>query len=287
MNKPYSRASFAAALLLAVTMAQATDAQNHAAIKIAPGGVVNIVNNSGSVTLHPGGSQQVIVNATTHSDKIEVDSNGTPDGKRVEIRTHSLTQQKLSADESKVDYDITIPAGVAVTVSTAAAPITVENLNSDLSLSSDMGRITVKNAANSYIRVRSVAAPVVLTNITGSNVEVTSSSGALQLESVYGPKVKIGTTSGDIGYRGDCSGGGAYSMITHSGAIDVTLPENASVDLTARSVTGSVENDFPLQQKSHPTFVPSPGRSLVGTSHSGSSSVELQSFSGRIRVKKQ
>jgi DUF4097 and DUF4098 domain-containing protein YvlB len=283
----YSRVSLAAVFLLAATIVQANDAQNHATIKIVPGGVVNIVNNSGSVTLHPGGSQQVIVNATTHSDKTEVDSNGTPDGKRVEIRTHSLSQQKLSADESKVDYDITIPAGVSVTVSTAAAPITVENLNSDLSLSSDMGRIAVKNAANTYIHVRSVAAPVVLTNITGGNVEVTSSSGAVQLENVSGPKVKIGTTSGDISYRGDCSGGGAYSMITHSGAIDVTLPENASVDLTARSVTGSAENDFPLQQKSHTTFVPSPGRSLVGTSNSGSSSVELQSFSGRIRVKKQ
>lgn len=286
MKKPGSRAIFAAVLLLAVTIAQAGDSQNHVAIKVAPDGAVNIVNNSGSVTLHSGSIQQVVVNATTHSDKIEVDSNGTPDGKRVEIRTHALVQ-RLSADESKVDYDITIPAGVSVTVSTAVAPITVESLNSDLSLSSDMGRIMVKNVANTYIRVRSITAPVVLTNITGGNVEVISSSGAVQLESVSGPKVKIGTTSGDISYRGDCSGGGAYSMTTHSGAIDMTLPENASVDLTARSLTGSAENDFPLQQKSHPTFVPSPGRSLIGTSNSGSSSVELQSFSGRIRVKKQ
>lgn len=286
MKKVGSRAIFAVVLLLAGTIAQAGDSRNHAAIKVVSGGVVNIVNNSGSVTLHSGSIQQVVVNATTHSDKVEVDSNGTPDGKRVEIRTHVLSQ-RLSADESKVDYDITVPAGVAVTVSTAAAPITVESLNSDLSLSSDIGRITVKNVANTYIRVRSITAPVVLTNITGGNVEVTSSSGAVQLESVSGPRITIGTSSGDISYRGDCSGGGAYSMTTHSGAINVTLPENASVDLTARSLTGSAENDFPLQQKSHPTFAPSPGRSLVGTSNSGSSSVELQSFSGRIRVKKQ
>jgi hypothetical protein len=42
-----------------------------------------------------------------------------------------------------------------------------------------------------------------------------------------------------------------------------------------------------LQQKSHNSFVPMQGRSFAGTSNSGSSSVELQSFSGKIRVKKQ
>ncbi len=285
-RRSYSTAIFAVLATL-ISISSASDSQNHVKIKIAPGGVVNIVNNSGSVTIHPGDGQQVVVNATTHSDKIEVDSNGMPDGRRVEVRAHVLSQQRLSADESKVEFDISIPAGVSVAVSTATAPITVENLNSDLTLSSDTGRITVKNVANAHIQVRSVAAPVTLTNVTEGHVEITSSSGAVQLENVSGPKVTIGTTSGDIGYRGDCSGGGVYSMTTHSGAIEASLPQSASVDLTARSITGTVENDFPLQQKPHMTFVPSPGRSLVGTSHSGSSSMELQSFSGRIRVKKQ
>src|ERR1700730_620311 len=135
MKRIYSTAILGAAFAMMVAFAMASDSRNPVKLNIAPGGVVNIVNNNGSVTLHPGGSQQVIVNATSHSDKIEVDSNSTPDGKRVEILTHVLSQQKLSADESKVDYDITVPAGVSVTVSTATAPITIENLNSDLSLS--------------------------------------------------------------------------------------------------------------------------------------------------------
>jgi DUF4097 and DUF4098 domain-containing protein YvlB len=97
----------------------------------------------------------------------------------------------------------------------------------------------------------------------------------------------VGTAGGGITWNGDFAGGGSYVLTTHSGEIDVTLPATASVDLTARSVTGSVENDFPLQNKSHMTFVPTQGRSFAGTSNSGSSSVELESFSGKIRVKKQ
>ena len=76
-------------------------------------------------------------------------------------------------------------------------------------------------------------------------------------------------------------------MTTHSGSIDLMLPATASVDLTARSSKGSVENEFPLEEKTHHSFVPQQGRSFAGTSNSGSSSVELQSFSGKIRVKKQ
>jgi DUF4097 and DUF4098 domain-containing protein YvlB len=76
-------------------------------------------------------------------------------------------------------------------------------------------------------------------------------------------------------------------MSTHSGNIDVSLPEAASVDMNAHSASGTVENDFPLEAKKHPVFVPKSGSSFAGTSHSGSSSVELRSFSGKIRVKKQ
>lgn len=243
-------------------------------------------NNAGSITVHAGAGQQLIVSSTSHSPKVEVDSSSTPDGRRVEIRAHALPQQRPGSDEAKVDMDIALPPGVAVTVNAATAPITVENVSGDLTLSSDTGQITIRNVTNSHVLIKSIAAPIDLTNVTGGFVDITSSSGAVQLASVTGNKVTVNTASGNISYQGDFSGGGNYVMITHSGAIDVSLPQTASVDLTARSVAGSVENDFPLQAKAHTSFVPT-GRSFAGTSNSGSSSVELQSFSGRIRVKKQ
>jgi DUF4097 and DUF4098 domain-containing protein YvlB len=246
---------------------------------------VNIVNGGGSVTLHPSAGRQVTITAITYSDKVEVDFKN-PDAKRVEARTHMLSA-KSSNDECRVDYDVAVPAGVSVTVSTSTAPITIENLNGDFSVSSDTGQITVRNAANSFVHVHSLTAPISLSDLTGTHAEIMSSGGSVQMVNVTGPKVKVSTTSGDITYQGDCSGGGAYTLVTHSGAINVTLPETASVDLSAQSVSGSVVNDFPFQERSHNTFVPTPGRSFSGTSHSGSSSVELQSFSGKIRVKKQ
>ena len=81
--------------------------------------------------------------------------------------------------------------------------------------------------------------------------------------------------------------GGEYSLTNHTGNIDVTLPSSASVDLDARSSHGSVEDSFPLRQKTHLANALVAGRSFAGTSNSGSSSVQLRSFSGKIRLKKQ
>ena len=284
--KKLDAAVFGSVLLLGSAFAVAADSTRQTRLAIAPGGSVNIFDSCGSVTLHQGSQRQVVINATTHSDKVEVDASSIAEGRRVDIRTHAVSQQKPTSSESSVDFDIAVPPGVSVVVSTATAPITIDGLNGDLFLSSDTGVVTVKNAANARLEVHGVAAPVVLSDLSG-RVEVISSGGSVQLIHVSGPRVSVSTTSGNISYRGDFSGGGSYVLTSHNGAIEVILPESASVDVTARSLKGSVENDFPLQSKSHMAFVPEAGRSFAGTSNSGSSSVELESFSGRIRVKKQ
>jgi len=278
-----------AGLTLAVFISSACSAEirKEAKIDIASGGTLNIVNGAGSVTLHSGSGHQVLATYIVHSDKVEVDQNLSADKQRVELRTHALAGQQPTAEEARVDYDVTVPAGISVNVTTTSAPIAADVINGDIGLSSETGQISVHNASKSHVQVRNMTAPVILTDVSLTRVDIQSAGGAVQLKNVTGQRISVGTTSGNIEYHGDCSGGGDYLLTTHSGAIDVTLPPYASVDLTARSTNGSVENDFPLQEKTHNSFVPMQGRSFAGTSNSGSSSVELQSFSGKIRVKKQ
>ncbi|HEX2327545.1 MAG TPA: DUF4097 family beta strand repeat-containing protein [Candidatus Angelobacter sp.] len=275
-----------AAASLGAMYAQAPAARKESRLDLASGGAVTINNNFGSINLKSDSGHQVVIAYTSHSDKVEVDQQATPDKRRVEIRTHAVGGQTPSPEESRVDLEVTVPAGTSVTVNSSTAPITVEAANGDLSLYSDTGQITVHNVSRSHVQIQSVGGPVALNNVSG-HVDVWSSSGAVQLTQVTGSKVKVGTGSGNITYSGDFSGGGDYRFNTHSGNIDMALPQTASVDLTATSHSGEVENDFPLQKKTHQVFVPKGGRSFAGTSNSGSSSVELQSFSGRIRVKKQ
>jgi DUF4097 and DUF4098 domain-containing protein YvlB len=275
-------------LTLCAAAANAADNRKEAKLELVPGGNITIVNGSGSVTLRSAFSgRQVLVAYTTHSDKIEVDLNTTADKQRIELRTHALAGQKPTADEAKVDFEIAVPPGAVVNVSTVSAPVTAEGLSGDISVSSESGQIDVHNMAKSHLHVRSMNSPVSLTGISLTHVDVESSGGPVHMSNVTGTRVAVGTTSGNVDYRGDCSGGGDYIFTTHSGEIDLWLPKSASVDLSAHSRSGSVENEFPLEEKPHHIDPHSPGSSFSGTSNSGSSSVELQSINGRIRVKKQ
>ena len=276
------RLSLVAVGLLTVA-AFAADNRKECRYNVAPGARVTVTNDSGPVEVRGSAGHQVVIAATTHSDKVEVDC--AQNGNRIQAITHLL--QRSDGSDNRVEYQVLAPPDTSVTVHAPSGPITAEKLRADLTLEGDAAQVDVREVSNAHVRVRTISGPVNLGNITNGHVEITSLSGDVRLDAVSGPKVSVSTAKGSIRYNGDFGEGGDYMLVNHSGNIDVTLPASASVDLTARSIAGSVENDFPLQQALHPTFVPSPGRSFAGTSNSAASSVQLRSFSGRIRVKKQ
>src|ERR1051326_7261382 len=191
------------------------------------------------------------------------------------------------------DGDVNIAGVVVEGVFTAGAKVTiVRNVaGDDDTLRSDAAEVDASNLHNAHLHVVTINGPVNLKSISGGHIEVLSSGGAVSLDNVDAQRVSVSTTTGNISYDGDFGSGGEYSFNNHSGNIDVTVPASASIDVDARSLQGSVQNDLPLHQKSAavaPAVTGSSyGRSFAGTSNSGSSSVELRSFSGTIRVKKR
>jgi DUF4097 and DUF4098 domain-containing protein YvlB len=241
------------------------------------------VNENGTVIVRPSTAHQVSIATILQSPKVEVDSN--QNGNRITTRTHVL--QKTTADQSRVDYEVSLPQDANVSVDSGTGQIRVENMQGNVTVEADDSNVDITGVTNGSVQIQTVNGKVNLSNLKQSRVLVTSTGGNVQLTSVSGPKVSVKTTSGNIFFVGDFDGGGTYILMNHSGDIDVQLPSNASVDLSARSVKGAVENDFPFQKSLHPSFQVSEGRAFAGTSNSGASSVELRSFSGKIRVKKQ
>jgi DUF4097 and DUF4098 domain-containing protein YvlB len=274
-----------APLLLAGLVSTAAAQQTHKELKfnVMPGATVTVTNEFGPVVVKPASGHQVLVSAVPHSTNVEVDSDQV--GNRIELRSHIL--KASSDDDATVEYSISVPPDVGLTIRADGGPVSIEGLRGDVSVVGDNAHVDVKDSGGGHVHVQTVSGPVTLTNITNGHVEITSISGDVKLTSVTGPKVAVNSTRGNIAYRGDVGTGGNYSLTNHSGNIDVALPETASVDLSARSISGTVQNDFPLQQKTHSAFVPQPGRSFLGTANAASTSIELRTFSGTIRVKKQ
>jgi DUF4097 and DUF4098 domain-containing protein YvlB len=286
MNTWNSGAKVAVAVLFSFAALASSVAQNRKEMRfnVGPGASLTITDDFGPVTVHVAPGAQVLAVATLHSDQMEIDQ--THSGSRVELFTHSV-QQHAAGDAARVDFEVTVPPDCDLTIHSSAGPISVEKIRGDINADGDLANIDVHDVGNGHVHLRTLRGTVTVTNVTNGQVEISSVSGPVMLNDVSGPNVEVNTTNGAISYTGMFSNNGDYEFTTHSGDIDVRLPANASVDVSARSVTGKVENDFPFQPKQHVPFPVTAGRAFAGTSNSGASSVQLRSYSGTIRVKKQ
>ncbi len=273
------------ALVLALGLALTAVAAEKKELRyvVGAGSSVTIVNQFGPVTLRPSSGGQVIVTATPRSDKVEIDSNRS--GNRLTVSTHFLG--KVAPGDGRVDYDVQVPPDASINIRCASGPVHVERVNGDISVEGDAAQVEISDVNNAHVHVRSVEGAVSLANIHNGHVEITSVGGRVTLNNVSGRLVSVNTTGGSIQYDGDFASGGEYTLSTHNGNIDVALPAGASLDMTARSVKGSVENDFPFQPLARASTSATEGKSFAGTSNAGASSVRLRSFSGKIRVKKK
>jgi DUF4097 and DUF4098 domain-containing protein YvlB len=250
---------------------------------VGPRSKVSIINQFGSVSVKPSGGNFVLVNATTYSDKVEVDQSQS--GNRVDVQSHLLAG--ASADNARVDYEVLVPADANVNLESATGPLHAERLHGDVEAEGSNAAIDVRDISGSHVHVKTMAGAVTLTNIRDGHVEIDSVSGDVTLNAVTGPLVRVSSTTGRIQYDGDFGYAGEYRFNSHSGNIDATIPQDASADIKAQSVRGEVQNDVPLQPKLHTSFLVRQGSSFAGTINKAASSVWLRTFSGRIHLKKR
>ncbi|HXE90993.1 MAG TPA: DUF4097 family beta strand repeat-containing protein [Terriglobales bacterium] len=284
MTRWHPAAGFLAVTLFALS-APAAETREDFRYAVGPQATLNLSNEYGAIVVKPSAAvRQVTVSATTRSGKVYVAAGQR--GNRIEIRT-TVLEPLLSGDEGRVDYDVAVPAGTNVSVHAGSGSVMMEGLRGDIEAESESAPVEVRDVAGVHVHVRSLSGDITLTRVRNAHVEIQSQSGEVKLENVSGPLLAVNSTRGNIRYSGDFGFGGRYSLTSHAGDIDVSLPETASVDLTAHSEKGSVRNEVPMFTRGSASVPPPAGRSFAGTSHSGSSTVRLLSFSGRIRVKKQ
>jgi DUF4097 and DUF4098 domain-containing protein YvlB len=272
------------AVVLAVTVVAVAADQSRKEFKftVGPQANISIQNEYGPITVKPSNSNQVVVTAILHSDKVEVLQ--SQNGDRVELRSHLLSG--ATPESGSVEYDVIAPVDARISVHSTNGPLRAEQLRGELTFEGDTSAVEIHDVVTPHLHVSTLNGPVTLTNVVG-RVEINSVGGEVTLNSVTGPLVSVSSTSGRIHYNGDFGIGGDYKLVSHTGDIEAVVPADASLDVNAYSVRGDVQNDFPLSPKSHLSFLPKGGRSLFGTAGKATSAVFMRTFSGKIRLKKR
>jgi hypothetical protein len=190
------------------------------------------------------------------------------------------------------DGDIDVSDVAEVRASTSNGDVSLRRIAKGVEANSMSGDVSLRDAGG-HVRLNSISGSVEAVNVSaidaGDFLQAKSVSGDVTLESIAPARVEARTISGEVNLRGALAPGGHYDFNTTSGDITLMLPESSSFKLDAQVFTsGEINTSFPLKQASKgSTSAEQAAGHLVGTYGSGDATINLNSFSGTLRLLKK
>lgn len=166
-----------------------------------------------------------------------------------------------------------------VQVRAGSGEVVIDDVAQAVEVSSGSGNLTVRRVH--ALQARTGSGSLTLQDVAG-RTEVRTGSGRIAVASVGGDLV-VNSGSGRVQVASALPPGARWRLKTASGSIDVQLPQDSSFALTAKTASGRLAVKFPLTSSSKKG-----GEQLEGqTDASPKASLELQTASGRIHLRKQ
>ena len=239
--------------------------------------LISIINNYGPITVKPSGTNQVVVTTVSYSN--EVSFVNEQHGTRIELRAESKR-----AGKDLAEYTVLVPAASTVTLLSLDGALYAQGLRGDAMLEGGTSIAEVSDAADAHIHIKTLSGPARLKNIRHSRLYVNSVTGNIEVHNVTESLVEAHSASGRITYEGYPGTGGEYKLTSHSGDLDVSIPVDAVVEVSAHSLAegggdpGATSDTTPGVRQENRFLKP-------GAIPRGSRFV-LRSFRGKIHVKR-
>ncbi len=265
---------------------------------------LDLTTGSGDVTIKAGGTNQVIVHGTVHSNN---DWFSNSESAVHSVETNPPVQQSgnsvrigydLPDDVRRhisISYEVTVPADTVVQAHSGSGGVRVEGVRSGVDVTTGSGDIQLNDlgakvhaqTGSGGVRAQNISAPFtgktgsgdIEAQLTGSgDVEVQTGSGSVRLSGVNGG-VRARTGSGEIEADGNVKG--PWSLHTGSGSIRLGVgSSNSGFNLDVHTGSGSIRSDLPV------TVQGSLGRrELKGAVHGGGPDVEVSTGSGDVTIR--
>jgi len=256
--------------------------EKHFAVQSKP--KITVRSSNGRIQVKAWTKNEVMVAWTNRSGKSAVDTEEA--GNRVEITTQEAGG-KISAEDLKTDFEITVPVESELHVRTDSGNVTVESVHGDMTFDTVGANLQLTDV-NGYVMAKTIDGSLVCTRCSGK-LEANSISGNMQMIDPSLDSLRVQTSSGNILFDGSFLSRGIYIMKNFSGTIEVHFASSDSFDVRATSLKGDVINQASFKPDTHgsPHAESKFGHSLFGTMNDGHAKVELTSFSGTIKILKR
>ncbi len=269
--------------LMALSMVQQTDT-------VFPAGDarrLHVESPGGSIVVNGWDRNEIRVQAS-HSHRTHVSIRKS--GDRI-----SVEGEANRGPASIVDFTISVPRAMSVSLEGMYTDMTVDGVNGDVDAETLQGDVTVKGGTGSVkasattgkilvqgaqgrVDVESAASEIRLVDV-GGDVTGESAGGSITFENAHAKSVDVGTTGGRIRYEGTLDPKGTYYFGTFGGSVTLVLPEGTGASLSLASVHSNAVTNLGGELQ----------RFRSGDRHQvevngGGAIVEIESFGGRIAV---
>jgi DUF4097 and DUF4098 domain-containing protein YvlB len=128
--------------------------------------------------------------------------------------------------------------------------------------------------------METVTGKITASQIKGS-IKAEVVTGRIELKEVSEANaVDAETVTGSVIYDGKINRDGRYTLNTHSGRIEMTLPSDSGFDLEAKTFSGRIETDFEIKVSGKISK-----KRISGVVNNGGALVKLSTFSGNVYLK--
>jgi DUF4097 and DUF4098 domain-containing protein YvlB len=253
-------------------------------------GLVSLSLGSGDIIVTAWSRDEIRIHATSESGGLRLDASGS---------RASLELSGGRGGESR--YEVTVPVGVRIVARAQSGDISISGTEGEVDARSQSGDIKVDDVANRLdigtlsgdieahavsgdVQIKSVSGDIRMTDFKG-DFEGETVSGSIELRNAAGRYIRSHTTSGDLAYEGSIDPSGRYELSAHSGDIKLSIPSNASAQLSVSTWSGTLDSDFPITLR--------PGEHGIGTGQAkrftfdiggGEARISAETFSGDISI---
>jgi hypothetical protein len=194
--------------------------------------------------------------------------------------------------------DLHVPRGATLDVHVVSAPLVIDGLDGgDITVNTVSGRTRI-NARTPSLSVDSVSGNIelaghaaqanlqtvsgdILAPVLGDRAKLQTISGHIQASGGPWRQFTLSTVSGDVQLAGGLAPGGKLGVDSMSGNVQLQLPAGTSAAVHASSFSGDLRSDFGAVQKSEH----GPGSKLDATLGAGKGAINLETFSGDLRIR--
>ena len=237
------------------------------------------------------GARPLQISGDAHALEIRVEPAGTNSGWFGFSRDSEMGPSVL---------DVHVPHAAALQVHVVSAPVDVTGVDGrSLGVNTVSGRVHLAARAGA-VKVDSVSGEV---NLEGSadgldvqtvsgDVQAATLNGNLTAQTVSGDlllrghalnRVNLGTVSGTLQLDAALAPAASWKIDSMSGDVRLTLPENTSAQIKADTFSGDLRSDFGTPKEPEH----GPGSSLDVRLGAGAGKINIETFSGDLRVRKQ